>query len=207
MKRSSSYFRSKDPRKANLGDDFETLLGYVHAAYQEAGVACVRKMPTEFIPIRDYSGRVVDCKVERKSDVDYLGRYKSIPVAVEAKHTDESRILFSRVKPHQAEFMDVFTSDPHAAGIVVVSFGLKRFFAVPWEFWDTARALWGYRIDKNRKGAKAIVEKYGYRWESPGMASVSADELLPEWEFKLSHENPFYLPYLSIVDRMMGWHT
>ena len=71
--------------------------------------------------------------------MDYLGRYKSVPVAIEAKHEEGARIDFSRVEPHQADYMDDYTKDPGAVGIVIVSFGLRRFFAVPWEFWREAR--------------------------------------------------------------------
>ncbi len=92
----------RDSSFANRGQSFEALLKMVHERYQVSGLACVHKVPTEFIPLRDGQGRLVSCKVEHKSCVDYLGRYCSTPVAVEAKHTQSKRISFDRVEPHQA---------------------------------------------------------------------------------------------------------
>ena len=127
---------------ANRGRPFEELLKVAHERYQAKGVACVHKVPTEFLPIRDAHGKIVSCKVEEKSCVDYLGRYYNVPVAVEAKHTEEARIRFDRVEQHQADYMDDFCKNQAAVGLVDVSFGLRRFFAVPWQFWKEARDIW-----------------------------------------------------------------
>lgn len=59
---------------ANRGRPFEELLKLASARYQIAGRGVVRKVPTEFLPIRDARGEVVSCKVEEKSCVDFLGR-------------------------------------------------------------------------------------------------------------------------------------
>lgn len=181
---------------ANRGQPFEDFLAFVHARYQSRGTACVHKVPTEFIPLRDATGRVCSVKVERKSCVDYLGRYKSVPVAVEAKHTETDRILFSRVEPHQAKYMDDFCKNPEAVGMVLVSYKLRRFFAVPWQFWKAARDAWAAGHDK----ACTTVEAYGWTWDTPGMASVSPEQLLPAWEIKAGGAPG--LPYLEIIDRM-----
>ena len=108
---------------ANRGRPFEDLLNLAHSRYQASGQACVHKVPTEFLPLRDRRGRVTGCKVEHKSCVDYLGRYYSIPVAVEAKHTENGRIRFDRVEQHQAEYLDDFCRSPAAVGLVVVKIG------------------------------------------------------------------------------------
>lgn len=183
---------------ANRGQPFEDFLEFVHTRYQTTGTACVHKVPTEFIPLRDGTGRVCSVKVERKSCVDYLGRYKGTPVAVEAKHTENDRILFSRVEPHQAEYMDEFCKDPEAVGIVLVSFKLQRFFAVPWQFWKAARDAW----ETSRSKTKIPVKAYGWEWETTGMASASAEQLHPEWEIKTGGTSG--LPYLNIIERMKG---
>ena len=144
---------------ANRGQPFEDFLAFVHARYQTTGTACVHKVPTEFIPLRDRTGKVCSVKVEHKSCVDYLGRYKGTPVAIEAKHTENDRMLFSRVEPHQAEYMDDFCKDPEAVGIILVSFKLQRFFAVPWQFWKQARDAWEAGSGKTSYPVKA------YGWE------------------------------------------
>lgn len=184
---------------ANRGRPFEELLKFVNERYQAQGVACVHKVPTEFLPIRNARGEVVSCKVEEKSCVDYLGRYRSVPVAIEAKHTEDSRIQFDRVEPHQADYMDDFCKDPNAIGIVIVSFQMRRFFAVPWPFWKAARDEWKARPGRQHAGS-VPARAYGWFWDTPGMASVSPEQLHPEWEIKQG--GSVGLPYLAIIDRM-----
>lgn len=190
----------KDYTKANRGKPFEDFLKFAHSSYQRSGIACVHKVPTEFIPLRDGTGRIVNCKVEEKSCVDYLGRYRNVPVAVEAKHEEGKRIAFSRVEPHQAEYMDDYTKDPEAAGIVIVSFSLRRFFAVPWIFWKAARDAWEQKPRNSTKSEKRTVKAYGWEWETPGMASASPEQFHPDWEIKTGGSSG--LPYLEIIEKM-----
>lgn len=189
--------RSRWNTYANRGRPFEELLKLASSRYQAAGQGVVRKVPTEFLPIRDARGEVVSCKVEEKSCVDFLGRFYNIPVAVEAKHTDDRRIRFDRVEPHQAEYMDAWCKIPGSVGLVAVSFGMKRFFVVPWKFWEAARSAWAAG---GPRGASVPVKGYGWFWDTPGKASVSPEELLPDWE--ISAGGRYALPYLDIIERM-----
>lgn len=179
---------------AGRGMPFEEFVEYANSRYRSTGLAVVEKVPTEFIPIRNKFGNVVSCKVDKKAPVDFMGRYKQIPVAIECKHTEDKRISFNAVKDHQAQFLDDFVGE-HGLGFgaVLVSFHLERFFLIPWQFWATARDLW-----KETKGDKETVIQYGMKWTTTGKASVSADELLPEWEVKLN--NKYGLAYLSNID-------
>lgn len=188
----------KDYSKANRGKPFEDFLLFVHDAYQRKGIAVVHKVPTEFIPLRDGTGRIFNVKVERKSCVDYLGRYGPTPVAVEAKHTEDDRIRFDRVEDHQAGYMDDWVRDPQAVGVILVSFSLRRFFAVPWPAWKAARDE--CRATPPRHKPVSVPVKYaGVFWDTPRAASVSADELPEEWEIKTGGATG--LPYLEIIDK------
>jgi recombination protein U len=179
---------------ANRGMTFEALVEFANEAYRRKGVAVILKQSTKFLPIRDARGVIVTAKVEEKASVDYIGRYASIPVAVEAKHTEGPRIRFDRVQDHQRDYLDDWSRNTGAMAAVLVSFGMNRFFAVPWPFWNAARVAWEH-------GHESIsVEVYGWTWRTPGMASVSAEQLLPEWEIRQGGE--FGLNYLQIFDRM-----
>lgn len=180
---------------ANRGRAFENYLKLAHERYQREGIACVHKVPTEFLPLRNASGQIFSCKVEEKSCVDYLGRYREVPVAVEAKHTERERISFSEVQPHQADYLDDWCRDPAAVGLVVVSFGMRRFFAVPWPFWRVARTMW-----QKSKHESCAVNAYGWVWMTPGMASVAPQQLHPDWEIRAG--GPVGLPYLEVIERM-----
>lgn len=185
---------------ANRGMQFEEFVEYANARYRHHGMAIVEKVPTEFIPIRNRYGKVISCKVERKAPVDFMGRYLNTPVAIEAKHTSTDRIRFDAVQDHQAQFLDDFVGK-HGLGFgaVLVSFKMERFFLVPWQFWKCGRENW--KLTKGKGKGKAIGI-YGMSWETPNKASVSADELLPEWEVKPN--NKYGLAYLSKIDTYMN---
>lgn len=187
----------KDASKANRGMQLEELISLANGLYYEDGIACVHKVPTEFLPLRDYRGIVVNCKVTHKSCVDYLGRYKNIPVAIEAKHTAEERIAFDRVEPHQASFLDTFCGNGYGMGFVCVSFAMTRFFVVPWCYWSVARKAWLERPRGSKTAEKISVDAFGSKWITPGRASVKADELLPKWEIKVGGK--FLFPYLKNI--------
>ena len=118
--------KMKDMRYSNRGKNFEELIQYTNARYRNSGIAIVEKIPTEFIPIRNKCGNVINCKVDRKAPVDFMGRYRNIPVAIEAKHTSTDRIRFSEVKDHQAQFLNGFVGE-HGLGFgaVLVSFKMQ----------------------------------------------------------------------------------
>lgn len=140
-----------------------------------------------------------------KSCVDYLGRFRDIPVAVEAKHTQGARIDFSAVQDHQAEYLDAWMEgEGRQLAFVAVSFGMNRFFMVPWSFWKAARDCWE-RHKKTKQKEIAIVQQYGWTWETPGTASAKAEDLLPDWEVDTGG---FYgLQYLQIIDKIAGGET
>ena len=165
---------------ANRGMTWETMIEYALERYKWRGEAVITKQHTKFIPIRNRYGAVVNCKVEQKATVDFMGRYGSIPVVFEAKNTNTNRISFSEVQDHQADFMDDWILDDSAFAMVLVAFDrMERFYAVPWPFWRRARQLW-----KLERGKKEVVSWRGQVWETTGKASVSPEEMLPEWEIK-----------------------
>lgn len=193
---------SRDASKANRGKPFEDFINFANEKYQANGVAVMHKVPTEFIPLRGAYGQVASCKVEHKSCVDYLGRFRDIPVAVEAKHTQGARIDFSAVQEHQADYLDAWLSGGgRQLAFVAVSFNMNRFFMVPWEFWKAGRDAWEQH-KRTRGKVKKIVQAYGWTWETPGTASVTAEGLLPEWEIRSG--GLFGLPYLQIIELIAG---
>lgn len=182
----------KDRSHANRGQPLETFLRYANSRYQLKGVACITKQATEFIPLRDRYGRVTNVKVEHKSTVDFIGRYKHYPIAIEAKNSESDMIRFDRVEEHQADFMDDFTA-PGTIGLVVVSFGMKRFFAIPWLFWSAAYDI---RVRKGDRKAPATVTAHGVTWEIPQKFSVRLEELDPSWEIP-DHDMNYGIDYLK----------
>jgi recombination protein U len=185
----------KDKRFANRGLQLEEFVRFANRMYAKRGFAVIEKLPTEFLPIRDRRGNVASVKVEHKSKVDFIGRLRNIPIAIEAKHTKDASIRFDRVEQHQALYMDAFTAEPGTIGLVLISFGLQRFFAVPWQFWRDAMIARGAD-----RAACVTSEHFGVSWDIPHKMSVRADELDPVWEVCGTHRT-FGLHYLENAER------
>jgi len=187
----------KDYRKANLGRPFEELLTFANDRYADRGEAIVVKVPTAFIPLRDRTGKVYSVKVEQKSITDYMGRYRQSPIAIEAKHTSTDSIRWDAVQPHQAAFLDKFTAQPGTIGLVVVSFNMRRFFALPWTHW---KAAYDERVHKAAKSTPVTCSAFGVKWDIPKKFSVRADEIPPEFEVQ-DYVFPYGLHYLRDAEK------
>jgi len=175
----------KDFRYANRGQPLEQFIRFANEQYKRHKVACIDKVPTEFIPLRDGRGKIYNVKVEHKSGVDFLGRYRNIPIAIEAKHTSSDSIRFDEVQPHQADYMDEFTEEPGTIGLIVVSFSLERFYAIPWAFWQAA---YNARVRPGAtRTAPVSVEAFGQTWTVPTKFSAREEELNPLWRVPGNH--------------------
>ena len=185
----------KNRSYANRGENLEDCIIYSIDKYENRKEAVITKIPTKFIPLRNSSGRVVGCKVEEKSTVDFIGRYKNIPVAFEAKNSNTNRISLSMVKPHQERFLDMWEEQPGAAAFVIVAFNqLQDFYRVPWLYWKTALDLW-----RTVRGAKKYVKIGDLEpWPTPGKAGLSPEELPDEW--RIDSRNIYRLPFLEKLE-------
>ena len=178
---------------ANRGMAFEAYIKFANERYRQKKIASIEKLATEFIPLWDpKTKRIKGAKVEHKSKVDFLGRYHNIPIAFEAKNTFEDNIRFDRIEPHQADYMNEFTEEPGVIGMVVVSFNLKKFYAIPWAFW---KAAYDIRVRQGDRTAPVTVEAFGQTWEVPKKFSARMDELNPLWEIPSNSE--YGLHYLA----------
>lgn len=173
----------------NRGRTFEEFITFANKRYREMGAAVVWKVPTPFLPIRNGRGEIVSCKVEEKSCVDYLGRVGDRPIAIEAKHIKGDSIRWDAVQEHQSDFLTDFCAKDDGISLVVVSFGLGRFYAVPWQAWKLGRDAWQEAQRKGQRKAEikeiiACVDDNGKDvvWSTNGKASVKENELLDEWE-------------------------
>lgn len=187
----------KNRSYANRGAPFEEFIRFANERYEHHKIAVIDKLPTEFIPLRDKRGKIAGAKVEHKSKVDFIGRYKHYPIAIEAKHSSDDTIRFDRVEPHQADYMDAFTEEPGTIGLVLISFNLKRFFVIPWAFWATA---YEYRVRRGDRKTAVSVSAFGETWDIPKKFSARIEDLNPVWEIP-SHDMTYGLHYLQRAER------
>lgn len=182
----------KQKQYANRGQPFENFIRFANERYQQKDVAVITKQATEFIPIRNSSGKVCNVKVEHKATVDFLGRYKQYPIAIEAKNTSSDSIRFDAVQPHQADYMDRFCNQPGTIGLVLVSFNLQKFYAVPWAFWGEAYDL---RVRRQNK-ATVRLHAFDEEWTVPNKMSARIEDMSPLWEVS-GHDRTYGLHYLE----------
>ncbi|MBQ9168884.1 MAG: Holliday junction resolvase RecU [Oscillospiraceae bacterium] len=193
----------KDFRQANRGKTFEGFLQFANNAYRREGTALIEKQYVEMLPIRDGRGKIVACKVGEKSTVDYIGRLHNHPIAIEAKNTKNAAIRFHAVEDHQARYLEEFTARGAGIGLVLVSFDLERYFAVPAIFWLAARKAWETARRKgNRKATPLTITAYGQTWTTTGKGSVRPEELLPDWECFRHHK--YGLHYLENAEKYIS---
>lgn len=188
----------KNSSYANRGQPLEDLVKFASERYRHYGIAVITKQATKFIPIRNANGKIVSCKVDEKATVDFQGRYKNIPIAIEAKHTSTNAIRFDEIQEHQADFMDDYCKQPGTIGLVIVSFGMKRYFVIPWVFWQAA---YNARVRPGSSRTTSVtVSAFGKTWDIPKKFSVRVDELEPSWEIP-NYDPTFGLHYLDKVER------
>lgn len=184
----------KNISHANRGMPFEAFVKFACERYKRYRLAVIDKVPTEFIPIRNGQGKVVTVKVEKKSTVDFIGRYKSYPLAMEAKHSSTDTIRWDAVQEHQADYLDAFGGEEGTIGLVVVSFGLRKFYAIPWVFWSEA---YSKRVRPGAsKTTRVQVSAYGVTWDIPTKNSFRVDEIPPEFEIS-GNDRTYGLHFLA----------
>lgn len=188
---------AKDMRYANRGVPFETFIKFANERYRQAGEAFILKQCTEFKPIRNAYGNVCNVKVDHKATVDFIGRYKQYPIAIEAKNTTKDRINFDALQENQADDMDDFCSSPGTIGLVLVSFNLETFYAVPWAFWGSAYDL---RVRRNDTKTSVRIKAFGEEWTIPNKKSVRMEELNPEWRIS-GNDGRYGLHYLQKAEK------
>lgn len=149
----------KDPRKSNLGRSFEERIRWQNKMYLQQGVAQVHKVPTEWIPLRNSYGQIVNAKVEEKAAVDFMGTWADLDgksLAFDAKQFKGTNFPLKNVPSHQVEFLRNH-----------IRFGGIGFALLEWTDHHEVRLLPGDQLLE-------AVE----RAESGGRKSLSEDELI-----------------------------
>lgn len=96
--------------------------------------------------------------VREKSTVDFVGVWRGVPVAFDAKQTREKRFPLSQLHDHQYEFLRTWTECGGLAFLLIeteAGTARARFHILPF----------------------AELERYWTRWKTGGRASLSAEEL------------------------------
>jgi recombination protein U len=56
---------------ANRGMALEELIAAANWSYRQKKIAVIHKVPSEWLPIRNRSGKIISAKITKKAAVDY----------------------------------------------------------------------------------------------------------------------------------------
>lgn len=122
-------------RSKASGQMFEDMISGSCDWYEREMLAKIEKQEEALAPIRPMGqGRFLAAYKER-AGVDYKGTLKGgRAVVFEAKHTDTEVMERKRVKDWQMSYLQTH-HELGAVAFVLVSFGLERFYRIPFPVW------------------------------------------------------------------------
>ena len=178
IKRADRQLAGKRAKVA--GEYFENMIDSACEFYKSRGVAKIEKTPEPMRPLgaKNAKGQFLACYT-KAAQPDYKGTIRGgRSYVMEAKHTDDDRIEYKRVTPEQAEALQ----DHHELGalaFVIVSFGLERFYRIPWTVWRDMPATFGRKYIKPEEVEQfRLPAPAGYIKFLDGIAGVN-EKVLP----------------------------
>lgn len=128
------------------GGIFESAIEASLRWYELRGEACVEKTPEPMKPLRrpNRQGQFLACYV-KAGQPDFKGTLTGgRSVVFEAKHTESEKIEASRLTAEQIEKLRTHHK-LGAVAFVLVSFGLRDFYRIPWEVWENMQNIYGHK--------------------------------------------------------------
>lgn len=126
-------------RKAKQnGKVFEQYVERSCIRYRTKGIADIKKTPEPMRPVGVLNQRrgIFKAVYEKKGQPDFLGTLRGgKSVMIEAKHTESPRLAFDRILPQQETDLQN-TMDLGGLALVLISFGMKRFYCIEWFVWQ-----------------------------------------------------------------------
>lgn len=140
------------------GEFFENRINGSCDWYKSKCLAHIEKTPEPMKPLRapNRQGQFLACYT-KAGQPDYKGTLSGgRAVVFEAKHTDSDRIERKRLTGEQLDSLAVH-AELGALAFVLVSFGLERFYRVPWEAWRDMKEIYGRQYIKQTELAEYEV--------------------------------------------------
>lgn len=125
----------------------DVVIASCHYYFSE-NVALIIKTPEPMKPIRDLGGGKFIACYEKHAQPDYKGTFATgRTIIFDAKHTEADRLQQSAVTPAQTVSLDQHQKFG-ACCSVLVSFGFKQFFNIPWEVFREMKERYGRKYIK-----------------------------------------------------------
>jgi recombination protein U len=137
------------------GDAFEEQVNWSNRSYKMKNMAFVIKVPVPVKVLLRVGNMITKAFFEEKAFLDYVGVFKGIPVAFDAKETEETdKFPLKNVKEHQVKFMHQWVQNGGQAFLLVNFKNLNRVYRL-----DHTTLMWyweQYTINKGKRGFGSI---------------------------------------------------
>lgn len=132
-KRSYSALKAK-----RNGERFEHLIDVTCVHYKLKGQAYIQKTPEPLKPIKamNRAKGLYQAVFTKKAQPDFTGTLQGgRSIIFEAKHTDSTNLPFDRISKEQERDLAYHDKLDAWSGILI-SFGMKHFFLIPYDRWQ-----------------------------------------------------------------------
>lgn len=139
----NDLMRFRNARSRQMGVDFENIISASCEYYEAHGIAKIEKTPEPMRTLRPLGNGRFEAVYTKQAQPDYKGTlYGGRAIVFEAKHTDKDRILRSVISDEQEKCLDAHEK-LGADCYVLVSFGFKRFYMIPWQMFRDMELYFG----------------------------------------------------------------
>lgn len=142
-------YAMRGARNRAAGGFWEQIIEAACNNYRISGMADIRKTPEPMRPLskQNEKGQFLAC-FTKQAQPDYKGTLKGgRSVVFEAKHTDTDRMLRSVISDEQERELNSHEK-LGALCFVLVSFGLQRFYRIPWSLFRDMKEHFGRKYVK-----------------------------------------------------------
>lgn len=137
--------QQKGKRSKAVGEHFENMISRSCVYYNDISFAYIEKTPEPMKVLRTVPcqpGKFISCFL-KAAQPDYKGTLKGgRAIVFEAKHTDKDKLERRRLTDKQMASLKKHY-ELGALAYVIVSFGLQKFYRIPWEIWRDMKKLYG----------------------------------------------------------------
>jgi len=140
------------------GDTFEEYINLSNMAYERKQIALVQKIATPVKVLKRVGNKIVNGYFEQKSTLDFIGVYKSISVAFDAKETNQTRLPLKNIHQHQVEFMRNWHINGGRCFLLVSFRKYNKVYRL--EFEQLLEKWIEWKENKGKKGYASIPHQY-----------------------------------------------
>lgn len=148
----------KNSKARNAGTTFEDIISDSCEYYEEIGIAKIEKTPEPMRTLRPLGRGRYEAVYTKQAQPDFKGTLKGgRAIAFEAKHTDTDRIKRDVISIEQQLCLDAH-EELGAECFVLISFGFRHFYKVPWCVFRDMKGYFGFNHIKETAIAEWLTD-------------------------------------------------